>query len=45
MSTTQSPPSDPAAILARARQPYPASRKVYVEGSQPGVRVPMRDAG
>jgi len=43
MSTTQSPPSDPAAILARARQPYPASRKIYVDGRQPGVRVPMRE--
>jgi len=24
-------------------QPFPASRKVYVEGAQPGVRVPMRE--
>src|SRR5579885_2613131 len=24
-------------------QPFPASRKVYVEGTQPGVRVPMRE--
>ncbi|WP_447974116.1 phosphomethylpyrimidine synthase ThiC [Nitrospira sp. Kam-Ns4a] len=24
-------------------QPFPASRKVYVEGSMPGVRVPMRE--
>jgi phosphomethylpyrimidine synthase len=23
--------------------PFPASRKVYVEGTQPGVRVPMRE--
>ncbi|MCH8818727.1 MAG: hypothetical protein IIB03_00210, partial [Acidobacteria bacterium] len=23
--------------------PLPASRKIYVEGSQPGVRVPMRE--
>jgi len=23
--------------------PFPASRKIYVEGSQPGVRVPMRE--
>jgi phosphomethylpyrimidine synthase len=43
MSTTQSPSTDPAAILARAREPYPASRKVYVEGKLPGVRVPMRE--
>ncbi|MGH7209227.1 MAG: phosphomethylpyrimidine synthase ThiC, partial [Nitrospiraceae bacterium] len=26
-----------------ATQPFPASRKVYVEGSWPGVRVPMRE--
>ena len=24
-------------------QPFPASRKMYVEGTQPGVRVPMRE--
>ena len=24
-------------------KPFPASRKVYVEGKQPGVRVPMRE--
>jgi phosphomethylpyrimidine synthase len=24
-------------------EPFPASRKVYVEGSMPGVRVPMRE--
>ncbi|HET6466113.1 MAG TPA: phosphomethylpyrimidine synthase ThiC [Nitrospiria bacterium] len=23
--------------------PFPASRKIYIEGSQPGVRVPMRE--
>ena len=23
--------------------PFPASRKVFVEGTQPGVRVPMRE--
>jgi phosphomethylpyrimidine synthase len=26
-----------------ARQPFPASRKVYVPGRQPGVSVPMRE--
>jgi phosphomethylpyrimidine synthase len=26
-----------------ALEPFPASRKVYVEGSLPGVRVPMRE--
>ncbi|MDX1382399.1 MAG: phosphomethylpyrimidine synthase ThiC [Thermoanaerobaculia bacterium] len=25
------------------RDPFPASRKIYIEGSQPGVRVPMRE--
>ena len=25
--------------------PFPASRKIYVEGRQPGVRVPMREIG
>jgi len=30
--------------LARlTREPLPASRKVYVEGNHPGVRVPMRE--
>ncbi len=29
--------------LALTREPFPASTKVYVEGSQPGVRVPMRE--
>ncbi|HKT34150.1 MAG TPA: phosphomethylpyrimidine synthase ThiC, partial [Nitrospira sp.] len=24
-------------------QPFPASRKVFVEGNHPGVRVPMRE--
>jgi len=26
-----------------ATQPFPASRKVYIEGDKPGVRVPMRE--
>ncbi|CAH0351456.1 phosphomethylpyrimidine synthase ThiC [Aquabacterium sp. CECT 9606] len=41
---------DPAVTLASfseltrlTREPLPASRKIYVEGSQPGVRVPMRE--
>ena len=41
---------DPAVALAAlseltrlTREPLPASRKIYVEGSQPGVRVPMRE--
>ncbi|HEY7064330.1 MAG TPA: phosphomethylpyrimidine synthase ThiC [Chloroflexota bacterium] len=32
-----------AQTLAPSAQPLPASRKVYVAGSQPGVRVPMRE--
>ena len=35
---------DALSELARlTREPLPASRKVYVEGSHPGVRVPMRE--
>jgi len=30
-------------FLAEARQPFPNSRKVYVEGSRPDIRVPMRE--
>src|SRR5688500_19251089 len=26
-------------------QPFPASRKVFVTGTRPGVRVPMREIG
>jgi len=26
-----------------ARQPYPNSRKIYIEGSRPDIRVPMRE--
>ena len=25
------------------RQPFPGSRRIYVDGQQPGVRVPMRE--
>ena len=31
------------ALLAASREQFPASRKVYVDGSLPGVRVPMRE--
>ena len=37
---------DPASHSPRPRittEPFPASRKVYVEGTLPGVRVPMRE--
>jgi phosphomethylpyrimidine synthase len=30
-------------VAAAAVAPFPASRKVYVEGTLPGVRVPMRE--
>ncbi len=28
---------------AISTDPFPASRKVFVDGTQPGVRVPMRE--
>ncbi len=31
------------ATTVLSTEPFPASRKVYVEGSRPGVRVPMRE--
>ncbi|WP_284619201.1 phosphomethylpyrimidine synthase ThiC [Aquabacterium humicola] len=31
------------ALLAASREPFPASRKVHVDGALPGVRVPMRE--
>jgi phosphomethylpyrimidine synthase len=31
------------ALLTLTREPFPASTKVYVEGTQPGVKVPMRE--
>ncbi|MDX8396704.1 MAG: phosphomethylpyrimidine synthase ThiC [Mariprofundaceae bacterium] len=30
-------------VGAEARQPYPNSKKVYIEGSRPDIRVPMRE--
>jgi len=35
METTQ--------VEHEARQPYPNSKKVYIEGSRPDIRVPMRE--
>ena len=32
-----------ATALALTRQPFPASRKIYVAGSRPDLRVPMRE--
>ena len=40
------PPVEPFAEPARARitrDPFPASRKIYAEGSDPSIRVPMRE--
>ena len=39
-------PSEPFAETSRARitrDPFPASRKIYAEGSDPSIRVPMRE--
>ncbi|MFN7123437.1 MAG: phosphomethylpyrimidine synthase ThiC, partial [Hydrogenophaga sp.] len=33
----------PASTLSLSREPFPASRKLYVPGQLPGVRVPMRE--
>ena len=33
----------PGAGSRITREPFPASRKIYVEGSQPTIRVPMRE--
>jgi phosphomethylpyrimidine synthase len=49
--TAQPSPEVPAAdatpvhpgALAECLQPFPASTKVFVEGAQPGVRVPLRE--
>ncbi len=30
-------------LLSLTREPFPLSKKIYVHGSQPGVRVPMRE--
>jgi len=38
-----SPASPHAIVPTLTREPLPGSSKVYVEGAQPGVRVPMRE--
>ncbi len=43
MSVSEPVTLDPTAAAAAARQPFPASRKVYLAGVRPGVRVPMRE--
>jgi phosphomethylpyrimidine synthase len=35
--------SDRTAPTVLSTEPFPASRKIYVEGTRPGVRVPMRE--
>ncbi len=35
--------SKPAASISLSTEPFPASRKIYVEGSRPDVQVPMRE--
>lgn len=35
--------SSPPVPAALTREPLPGSRKVYVDGTLPGVRVPMRE--
>src|SRR5579864_6967077 len=37
------PAAVPAAAAPASSQPFPASRKVYMTGARPGVRVPMRE--
>ena len=32
-----------AELSAEVRQPFPRSRKIYVQGSRPDIRVPMRE--
>jgi phosphomethylpyrimidine synthase len=37
------PPAEPEAGAPAGGRPFPASRKVYVRGTRPDVRVPMRE--
>src|ERR1700756_387315 len=30
-------------LSAEVRQPFPRSRKIYIQGSRPDIRVPMRE--
>jgi len=41
--TTQQRLSDSARVDVDSVQPFPKSRKVYIEGSRPDIRVPMRE--
>jgi phosphomethylpyrimidine synthase len=43
MSSTQQEPVNQALKLStEATSPYPGSSKIYIEGSRPDIRVPMR---
>lgn len=37
------PDQFPVSTLSLSREPFPASRKLYVPGHLPGVSVPMRE--
>jgi len=41
--TTQADTTDIISNDQAARQPFPNSRKIYIEGSRPDIRVPMRE--
>ncbi|TLS69116.1 phosphomethylpyrimidine synthase ThiC [Mariprofundus erugo] len=41
--TTQAGSTDKINSEQAAQQPFPNSRKIYVEGSRPDIRVPMRE--
>ncbi|MBH8582034.1 hypothetical protein, partial [Bisbaumannia pacifica] len=45
MSKTAHFLAETARVDAAAVQPLPGSRKVYVEGSRPDIRVPFREIG
>ncbi|GAC1682109.1 MAG: phosphomethylpyrimidine synthase ThiC [Ktedonobacteraceae bacterium] len=42
-SSVSSTPSTPTATSSSSIMPFPSSRKVYVVGSRPDLRVPMRE--
>ena len=43
MTTIPSYLSDSAKVDSAAIKPLPQSRKIYVQGSRPDIRVPMRE--
>jgi phosphomethylpyrimidine synthase len=42
MSTIQEPTPNGGSVLEKCLQPFPASEKIYVTGSRPDLRVPLR---